>query len=189
MKRPKPAADDRQLLLQMIEESYRLPNWNATNLRSALRRVGPEMAAWRPPHAKRSIAEIVVHCAYWKYGLRRRLSGGKRGTFPVKGSNWFNIGSQITSNQWSEYQALLENEHEQLCHTIKDLRRKLSNVRRRGDGQWSSVQRIFWLAIHDGYHTGQINLIKAMYRRAKASRMETDGNGDRSDRSSFRRNR
>jgi hypothetical protein len=78
------AADDRLLLLQMIEEAYQLPNWNGTNLRSALRRVTPEMAGWRPPHARRSIADIVVHCAYWKYALRRRLSGARRGTFRSK---------------------------------------------------------------------------------------------------------
>ena len=84
-------ADDRLLLLQLLEESYQLPNWNETNLKSALRRVKPVMAGWRPPHARRSIAEIAVHCAYWKYSLRRKLSGSRRGTFPLKGSNWFKI--------------------------------------------------------------------------------------------------
>lgn len=78
------AADDRLLLLQMIEEAYQLPNWNGTNLRSALRRVTPEMAGWRPPHARRSIADIVVHCAYWKYALRRRLSVAAAARFPSK---------------------------------------------------------------------------------------------------------
>ena len=70
------STDDRPLLLQMIEEAYQLPNWNETNLKSTLRRVSPEMAGWRPPHAKRSIADIVVHCAYWKYALQRRLVDG-----------------------------------------------------------------------------------------------------------------
>jgi len=161
------ADDDRLLLLQMLEESYRLPNWNETNLSSALRRVSPHMAGWTPPHAKRSIADIVVHCAYWKYALRRRLTGEKRGSFPLKGSNWFKINSPITRPQWSEYVAMLENEHEQLCDKIRTSPRKLTNAKPRDGGKWSSVQRIFWLAIHDGYHTGQINLIKAMYRRAK----------------------
>ena len=38
--------DDRQLLVRMIEESYRLTNWNGTGLRSALTRVTPSLAAW-----------------------------------------------------------------------------------------------------------------------------------------------
>jgi len=74
-------ADDRKILLQMIEEAYRLPNWNETSLRSTLQRVNPQMAGWRPLHAKRSIADIVVHCAYWKYALRRKIVGGQRGVF------------------------------------------------------------------------------------------------------------
>ena len=160
------AADDRHLLLQMIEEAYQLPNWNCTNLRSALRRVSAPMAGWRPPNAKRSIADIVVHCAYWKYALRRRLSGAPRGTFPLKGSNWFKTEKRITPGCWSEYKQLLEDEHRQLCDAIRSARWTLSHVKPRPDGEWTSLQRIFWLAIHDGYHTGQINLIKAMYRRA-----------------------
>lgn len=169
MAKSAPAADDRLLLLQMIEESFQLPNWNETNLRSTLRRVNAEMAGWKPLHAKRSIADIVVHCAYWKYALRRRLSGSRRGMFPLKGSNWFKTGNQITRSQWSEYLMLLEDEHQQLCDAIRSARRRLSYANPRPDGKWSSLQRIFWLAIHDGYHTGQINLIKAMYRRAHSS--------------------
>ncbi len=159
--------DDRQLLLQMINEAYRMPNWNETSLQSTLRRVTPQMASWRPPHVKRSIADIVVHCAYWKYALRRRLTGGKRGGFPLKGSNWFRTSDDLTAEQWSEYRSLLEDQHEQLCEAIANCRRVLSHAKPREDGHWTSLQRVFWLAIHDGYHTGQINLIKAMYRRAK----------------------
>ena len=159
--------DDRQLLLQMVEEAYRLPNWNETNLRSSLKRVSPAMAAWRPEYAKRSIADLVVHCAYWKYSLRRRLSGAKRGSFAFKGSNWFSTPARITQQQWSDYLSLLEDEHEQLCEAIRSATRSLSKSTARPDGRWTLVQRIYWQAIHDGYHTGQINLLKAMYRRAK----------------------
>ncbi len=164
------AADDRQLLLQMVEEAYQLPNWNTTNLRSSLRRVGADMASWRPPHAKRSIADIVVHCAYWKYSLRRRLTGAKRGSFPLKGSNWFRTGKTLTKERWSEYVNLLQDEHEQLCAAVTETRRTLSHARPRADGHWTSLQRVFWLAIHDGYHTGQINLLKAMYRRERGKK-------------------
>ena len=159
--------DDRQLLLQMIDEAYRMPNWNETSLHSTLRRVTPDMAAWRPPHGKRSIADIVVHCAYWKYALRRRLTGGKRGGFPLKGSNWFRTPDDLTRAQWCEYRELLDDQHKQLCTAIQQTPRRLGFVRPSQDGQWTSLQRTFWLAIHDGYHTGQINLLKAMYRRAR----------------------
>ena len=168
-KRQKSPSDDRLLLLQMIEEAYRLPNWNETNLRSALRRVDAKMAAWRPRHAKRSIAEIAVHCGYWKYGLRRRLTGEKRGSFPLKGSNWPATPQRLTAADWKALLELLEQQHEQLCQAIGESSKSISYARSRADGQWTMRQRVFWLAIHDGYHTGQINLIKAMYRRARAN--------------------
>ena len=167
MAKPQKRSDDRLLLVQMVEEAYRLPNWNETNLRSSLRRVSPEMAAWHPPHAKRSIADITVHCAYYKYALRRRLTGAKRGSFPFKGSGWFQTPATITREQWSEYLALLESEHEQLVEAIQSATQTLSRSKSRRNGQWTNVQRVYWLAIHDGYHTGQINMIKAMYRRSK----------------------
>ncbi len=115
----KTAVDDRRLLEQMVEEAYRMPNWNATSLRAALRRVTPEMAGWRPPNARRSIADIVVHCAYWKYALRRRLSGDRRGGFPYPGSNWFKTDSPPNRERWVEYLALLEHEHLRLCEAIR----------------------------------------------------------------------
>jgi hypothetical protein len=100
--------DERELLLQMVEEAYRLPNWNETSLRSTLQRVSEEIAGWRPPHAKRSIADIVVHCAYWKYALRLKLGAGRRGSFPLKGSNWFKTPDPLSREQpcqtWTRWQ-------------------------------------------------------------------------------------
>ena len=157
---------ERELLVQMIEESYRLPNWNETNLRSSLQRVNEQMAVWRPRHAKRSIADITVHCAYWKYALRIRLIGGRRGSFPFKGSNWFKTATPLSRELWQDYRSLLADQHDQLVETLQDSKTKLSHAKP-SSGRWTTVQRSYWLAIHDGYHTGQINLIKAMYRRAK----------------------
>lgn len=159
--------ENRDLLLRMIDESYRLPNWNETNLQSALKRVSPETAGCRPAHVKRSIADITVHCAYWKYALNRRLTGGKRGGFPYKGSNWFPTPESLSKQQWQEYRVLLEQQHDQLVETLKQLPKPLSDRKTKADGAWSKLQRTYWLAIHDGYHTGQINMLKAMFRRAK----------------------
>ena len=55
-------------------------------------------SAWRPHPARHSIQEIVVHAAYWKYAVRRRLKGEKRGSFPLKGSDWFRRDRLTTSS-------------------------------------------------------------------------------------------
>ena len=142
-----------------------MPNWNETSLQSSLRRVPVEMAAWRPQHAKRSIADIVVHCAYWKYALWRRLTDAPRGGFPLKGSNWFKLPTSLTESHWREFRELLEERHEALAAAIRSAKPK-EPAKPDPKDKWTITQKIYWLAIHDGYHTGQINMLKAMYRRA-----------------------
>ena len=163
MKSARTDGDQRPLLLQIIEEAYRRPTWNGTNLRASLRRVPADAAGWRPSKSRRSIADIVVHCAYWKYALRRRLSGGRRGAFPFKGSNWFSLPSPVTRPQWSEYLTLLDDQHQQLCEFLAEDSSRLtfSDAATR-----DQTRRIFGLAIHDAYHTGQIHLIKKLWLRS-----------------------
>jgi hypothetical protein len=157
-------ADDRVLLAQIVEESYRLPTWNGTNLRSALRRVSPEQAAWRPPGGRRSIAEIVLHCAYWKYAIRRQLTGDKMGSFGRSGSNWFAIDRPLTQPIWKSYLQLLDQQHAELLAAITGAPGAL----RFGSAKAQAVVRkIFGLAIHDAYHTGQVQLIKKLYLRSQ----------------------
>ena len=159
---------ERALLLKLLDEAFNKPAWHGPNLRGAIRRVTLEQAVWRPRRGRRNIAEIVVHCAYWKYAVRRRIRGGKRGSFALKGSNWFTVSSPMAKEQWREYLALLDAEHEalreamatspweQLCATSKG----------RGKGPASHV---FGITLHDTYHAGQIQTLKALYKQAKGA--------------------
>ena len=74
------------LLLHLLDGGYDKKAWHGPNLRGAIRRLNALQADWRPGPGRRSIADITVHCAYWKYAARRRLVGGKRGSFALKGS-------------------------------------------------------------------------------------------------------
>jgi hypothetical protein len=76
-------------LLAIIDQAYDHQSWHGTNLRGSIRRVTPEQAAWRPGPTRHNIWEVVVHAAYWKYAVARRFTGDARGSFPLKGSNWF----------------------------------------------------------------------------------------------------
>ena len=60
--------------------------------------------------------ETAMHAAYWKYCVRRRLLGEKRGGFSLKGSNfWVLPQERRTQKQieqdWKEAVKLLEREH------------------------------------------------------------------------------
>ena len=68
-----------QLFLQLIDEAYKNRAWHGTNLRGSIRGLSAQQAAWRPAPTRHNIWEIVVHTAYWKYVVRRRLLGEKKG--------------------------------------------------------------------------------------------------------------
>ncbi len=157
------APDVRRLLLRIVEEAYEKPTWNGTNLRGTLRRVTADAAAWKPRHGRRSIAEIVLHCAYWKYTLRRRLLGEKRGSFVLEGSNWFEVPASLTKEQWAGYVELIDEEHRALCSA---LRRSGEKIDYSSASARTLVRKVFGLAMHDAYHTGQVHMLLAMHERS-----------------------
>jgi hypothetical protein len=155
-----------ELLLRLIDESYEKKAWHGPNLKGSFRGLSPAEAAWRPQPSRHSIVENVIHCAYWKYAVRRRLTGEKRGSFSLKGSNWFAIASPLGEAAWKEYTALLEREHRVLRQTIA----AFSPERLHGYPSGSKVSfviQIFGIALHDVYHAGQIQLLKRLREGVK----------------------
>jgi hypothetical protein len=72
-------APEIELLLRIIDEGYNKKAWHGPNLRGAIKRVEFAQAAWRPAPERHNVWEHVVHAAYWKYIVRRRLRGEKKG--------------------------------------------------------------------------------------------------------------
>ena len=101
----------KRLLLGLIDEGYEKKAWHGPNLKGSIRGLSAKEAAWRPSPHRHNIWEIAVHAAYWKYAVRRRILGEKRGSFPLKGSNWFLRPIQNTEAAWRADVALLEDEH------------------------------------------------------------------------------
>ena len=150
-------------LLAMIDEAYSGKSWHGPNLRGSLRGVSDADAAWRPGRARHNIHEIVVHAAYWKYVVRRKLKGEKRGSFQLKGSNWFLRPVRGGTPSWKEDIALLEAEHRLLREAIASLRP--ADIRARPAGGRSSRERLIrGVAAHDVYHAGQIRLLRRLVR-------------------------
>ncbi len=88
------------LLLALIDEAYDHRSWHGTNLRGAIRGMTLGVAAWRPGTDRHNIWELVVHAAYWKYVVRRRLTGEQRGSFPLAGSNFWRRPTAGTATEW-----------------------------------------------------------------------------------------
>src|SRR6516225_447107 len=103
---PKELSPEIALLLRNLDHAYNQKGWHGPNLRGSIRGLSARLASWRPGPKRRSIADIVVHCAYWKYAVRRSLRGDKRGSFPLKGSNWFLLPEPLSDSEWRSYVAL-----------------------------------------------------------------------------------
>ncbi|MFQ5414292.1 MAG: DinB family protein [Phycisphaerae bacterium] len=159
-------APERALLLAIIDEAYNKRAWHGPSLRGCIRRVTPAIAAWRPRPGRRNIAEILVHCAYWKYAVRRRIRGDKRGSFPLKGSNWFELPRRLTKREWQAYVRLLDEQHHQLRDTLASA--AWSRLRNDGNGIAPTAAHVHGIAMHDLYHAGQIQTIKALHKQASA---------------------
>jgi hypothetical protein len=150
-------------LLQLIGEGYEKRAWHGTNLRGSLHGLNAQQAAWRPAKNRHNIWEIVVHAAYWKYIVRRRLLGEKKGSFPLKGSNWIKRPFEISEKAWRKDICLLDEMHRSMCNAIvllpsKDLNRKPAG------SKVSNASIISGIACHDVYHAGQIQLLKRLMK-------------------------
>lgn len=157
-------------LLTMLDAAYDRPSWHGTNLRGSIRGVPVEMAAWRPGRGRHSIWELVVHAAYWKYIGLRRLTGSRRGSFPLSGSNWFERPADTTLAAWRADVGLLDRTHRALREAVMKLPADEVHAVPRGS-KWSNFGLLTGMAAHDFYHAGQIQLLKRLYRdRAAAGR-------------------
>ncbi len=152
------------LILSQLDEAYDRRSWHGTNLRGSIRRVAAADAALRPARDRHNIQEIVVHCAYWKYVVRRRFTGEPRASFPLRGSNWF-PRRRVDEKAWPEDIRLLDDAHRRLRLVIADLGVRQLEETPRGSSV-SNRAMLSGIIAHDLYHAGQIQLLKRLTRRS-----------------------
>jgi uncharacterized damage-inducible protein DinB len=152
------------LLIRLVDEAYSRKAWHGPNFRGSIRRVSAEEAAWRPAAKRHCIAEIVAHAAYWKYAVRRQLAGTARGSFPIKGSNWFPIGKTFDAAAWSEFVRLLDDEHRALRAAVLTVTRGELH-KQPPTSRYTRLALIQGVAAHDVYHTGQIQLLRRLAKK------------------------
>ncbi|OFW21559.1 MAG: hypothetical protein A3H97_12680 [Acidobacteria bacterium RIFCSPLOWO2_02_FULL_65_29] len=155
------------LLLHLVDEGFDHQAWHGTTLLGSLRGVTATQAARRPSPNRHNIWELAVHAAYWKYAVRRRLTGEKRGSFACAGSNWFVRPSEDVNREraWRADVRLLIDEHRRLREAIavltpRDLKQPIAGK------PYSAAYLIRGIAAHDLYHAGQIQLLKKLEVRS-----------------------
>lgn len=160
-------------LLALIDEAFDRRSWHGTTLSGSLRGLDVATASARPAAGRHNIWELIVHAAYWKYTVRRRLEGGKRGSFALEGSNWFVRPSAAPASARDGRRAARLEQSRALAQDIrllvaehKALRTAVSRLSdaalREPAGQGSKAFLIRGIAAHDLYHAGQIQLLKRL---------------------------
>jgi uncharacterized protein YeaO (DUF488 family) len=146
-------------LLRILDQAYRGPSWHGPNLRTALRKVDAETAAWRPGPGRHSIWELAIHAAYWKYRVYRALTEEPPRSFGIAGSNFFERPGDGAS--WPEELGILADWHHLLSGAVAafDPERLSEPV---GKNRYSYTDLISGVAAHDVYHAGQIVLIRRL---------------------------
>ena len=151
-----------ELLLASIDEAYDKRSWHGTNLRGSLRGVTREQAAWRICPGSHNIWELLVHAAYWKYDIRRRLTGDTTRSFALEGSNFWTRPISGTDAEWRADLALLQSEHDQLRTAVAAF--TASRWTRKAPGKPFNFEGLVrGVAAHDLYHAGQIQLLKRLH--------------------------
>ncbi|HEX4546320.1 MAG TPA: DinB family protein [Candidatus Acidoferrum sp.] len=148
-----------ELILRMLDEGYKKKTWHGPNLKQSVRGVTAQQAAWRPAPGRHNIWEETLHAAYWKYAVRRRIEGGKRGSFALEGSNFFKRPEKgkLNESAWNADKKLLEREHRALHSTVARIMRKPQAAK--------ILRQLYGVAFHDVYHAGQIRLLRRLSER------------------------
>jgi hypothetical protein len=91
--------------------------------------------------------------------VRRRIEGGKKGSFALPGSNFSPRPEKGRASEaaWSADKELLDREHRALRAAIE---RVLDTPR---GGKF--LKQIYGVAFHDVYHAGQIRLLRRLMAR------------------------
>jgi hypothetical protein len=148
-----------ELVLALLDEAYEKKTWHGPNLKQSIKGVTAKQAAWRPGPGRHNIWEVMLHAAYWKYAVRRKIEGGRRGSFALKGSNFFSRPEPGKLNEaaWSADKKLLEREHQALGQAVAKVLRTTQGAR--------LVRQLYGVAFHDIYHAGQIRLLRRLMER------------------------
>ncbi len=147
---------EEELLVSLLADGYERKTWHGPNLKQSLKGLSAKQAAWRPAPGRHNIWELAVHSAYWKYAVRRQLDRAKRGSFALKGRNFFPRPEKkkATEAAWRSDLRLLDREHRLLEQSIA---RALPGGLSKKD-----VRMLYGVCFHDIYHAGQIRLLRRM---------------------------
>jgi len=161
----------RAVLLEVLGQAYDQRAWHGPNLKTALRGVGVDAAAWRASPERHNIWELALHAAYWKYRVWRVVVAEPDQSFGIKGSNFVErpepgAPGEARPGQWRDDLAFLDAWHQRLLAAVRafPVRRLLEPS---GQNKHTFEGLIAGAAAHDLYHAGQVRLLHRLWEDAQ----------------------
>jgi uncharacterized damage-inducible protein DinB len=142
-------------ILDQMQRAYNGKAWHGPPLQTLLADVSASVAHARPIAGAHSIAEIVLHIAFWKDAAVRQLAGEK--IRPSDPGQWPASGGDEAS--WQAALELLGVRHKALADAVARLDdgRLTDSV---GLRDFDVYVLLHGVIQHDLYHAGQIALLK-----------------------------
>ena len=155
-----PGSGELALFVQILDEGYEKKAWHGPNLKGSIRGLSAEQAAWRPHPGRHSIAENVVHCAYWKYAVRAGCAATNADHSLSKEAT----GSRSLALERVELEGVRRLARDGASPPSDGGRvlpdRAAARLSRGGKGPF--LYQLSGIALHDVYHAGQIQLLKRL---------------------------
>ncbi len=168
---PRPDAAIRDWMVARVRGTYSRGNWAGKGVLPSLAGVSADVAHHRHPE-QHTIAEIVLHMAYWKDAVTARLTGTPW-TFDDR-VNWRPAGPG--EHGWTAARQELSAAHKRLTAALRRLTpdRLLERIR----GSLRMIDIVIDIATHDTYHAAQIFVLRRLPHRGPGAFPRGDSSPD-----------
>lgn len=146
-------------MVELARQAFDGGAWHGPSVREVLEGLEAQRAARRPLPAAHSIWELVVHMAFWKDVVRRRLEG-ERITEVAPADNWPEI-IDTSAAAWDRAVAGLQRSHDRLVERMADVpdAQLADTIVSDGDATFTVYATLHGVIQHDLYHAGQIAIL------------------------------
>jgi hypothetical protein len=156
--------------LKLLREVYDGPAWHGPSVKQSLAGVTASVAAQRLDADRNSIWELVLHLAHGRHLLVGRITNARSAKFPrsVRAPWWPIIDYEMTDAAWRDDLQLLDDCQSRLLDAASRATKK-QLARRPKSSKHTVAEQLLGMAVHDGYHAGQIRQLALHFSAADRS--------------------
>lgn len=150
-------------VLRLLREVYSGPAWHGPSVTESLAGVGAELASRTLAPHRNSIWELVLHLAHGRHLVIERVNDSAGDPFPraIREPWWPVSPTDHSEHAWQADLALLDDYQTKLLDAVRGA--TAAQLDRIPAGSDHSVyDQLLGMAVHDGYHAGQIRLMSLL---------------------------